>query len=459
MATKIQWMPMQRSKRAGAEHFPHASRIISCCHDHSMQGRTQNMRLISARPGKTEKPKKLVQNELDVLQFIHTRINSSRVELAREVGLSAASMTAIVHDLLEKRLVVESGRESSTLGRKPVSLSIRSDAAYLLGVDLGSYFLRVVITDLNGKIAYKRMIETRIADGQAKVMDRMCKFIRLAMKDSGLPRGAIKGIGIGHSGVIDSERGVILSYPRPGQMSEWKNLPMRDMLEKEFGIPCLLEDSVRASAIAERSYGFGKDLKEFIYIEVGIGIGAGIFLDGKLYRGAGGSAGEFGHVTVDEDGPLCSCGNTGCLEAVASCSAIIQAVRRAIDKGVDSRIRDLAGGDLDRISVELIAQAAFENDSLAFRVLQDAVSHIGTGLANMVNLLNPSVLIFGGGLFRAAPQSLLDPLKRIIKQRSLEKSANEVRLIVSQMGTEAGAIGAARLISQKILTNLYFEVQ
>lgn len=419
----------------------------------------QTMRLKPSVNGKLSKPKKLAQNELDVLHFIHTRINSSRVELAREVGLSPASMTAIVHDLIEKRLVVESGRESSTLGRKPVSLSIRSDAAYLLGVDLGSYFLRVVIADMNGKLIYKSQTETQLSEGRTRVMDRMCKFMRLAMKESGLPKGAIKGIGIGHSGVIDSERGVVLSYPRPGQMSDWKNLPVRDMFQKEFDIPCLLEDSVRASAIAEKSYGLGKDLKDFIYTEVGIGIGSGIFLDGNLYRGAGGGAGEFGHITVDEDGPLCSCGNAGCLEAVASCSAIIQAVRRAIDKGVDSKIRDLAGGDLDRVSVELIAQAALNNDSLAFRVLQDAVSHIGTGLANMVNLLNPSVLIFGGGLFRAAPQSLLDPLKRIIRQRSLEKSANEVQLMVSHMGSEAGAIGAARLISQQILRDLYSEYQ
>ena len=417
------------------------------------------MRFKPSVNGKLSKPKKLVQNELDVLHFIHTRINSSRVELAREVGLSPASMTAIVHDLMEKRLVVESGRESSALGRKPVSLSIRSDAAYLLGVDLGSYFLRVVIADMNGKLIYKSQTGTQLSEGRTRVMDRMCRFMRLAMKESGLSKGAIKGIGIGHSGVIDSERGVVLSYPRPGEMSDWKNLPVRDMFQKEFGIPCLLEDSVRASAIAEKSYGLGKDLKDFIYTEVGIGIGSGIFLDRNLYRGAGGGAGEFGHITVDKDGPLCSCGNAGCLEAVASCSAIIQAVRRAIDKGVDSKIRDLAGGDLDRVSVELIAQAAMENDSLAFRVLQDAVSHIGTGLANMVNLLNPSVLIFGGGLFRAAPQSLLDPLKRIIKQRSLEKSANEVQLMVSHMGSEAGAIGAARLISQQTLRDLYFENQ
>ena len=151
------------------------------------------MRLKPSENGKLNKPKKLAQNGLEVLHFIHTRINSSRVELAREVGLSPASMTAIVHDLIEKRLVVESGRESSTLGRKPVSLSIRSDAAYLLGVDLGSYFLRVVIADMNGKVIYKSQTETQISEGRTKVMDRMCKFMRLAMKESGLPKGRHQG--------------------------------------------------------------------------------------------------------------------------------------------------------------------------------------------------------------------------------------------------------------------------
>src|ERR1700722_3866437 len=183
----------------------------------------ETVRLKLSGNRKLNKPQKVAQNELDVLRFIHTRINSSRVELAREVGLSAASMTAIVHDLIEKRLVVESGRGSSTLGRKPVSLSIRSDAAYLLGVDLGTYFLRVVIADMNGKVIHKSQTETKISEGRTIVMERMGKFIRTAMRESKLPKGDIKGIGIGHSGVIDSERGVVLSYPRPGQMSDWKN--------------------------------------------------------------------------------------------------------------------------------------------------------------------------------------------------------------------------------------------
>ncbi len=410
-----------------------------------------------SRRDRTSKPSKSIQNELQVLHLIHDRINRSRVELARDMGLSGASMTAIAQDLMHKGLVVETGRESSTLGRKPVSLSIRGDAAYVLGVDIGSRLMRVVVTDMNGRILHKNEADSAMAEGRASVVARMCTFIRQAMKDAKLPKGAIKGIGMGHSGVIDGRNGLVLSFPRKGQMSDWKNFPLREALQKEFSMPCVLEDSVPACAIAERTYGLGKELNDFIYIDVGMGIGSGIFLHGQLYRGAGGSAGEFGHITVDEDGPLCSCGNTGCLEAVASCGAIIEAVRRAIDKGVDSKIRELAHGDLDQISIEIIAQAAAENDSLAFRVLDEAVSYIGIGLANMVNLLNPQVLIFGGALFRAAPEVLLDPLKRIIRQRSLEKSANEAQLMVSRLGSEAGAMGVARLMSQKILEDMYLE--
>jgi glucokinase len=229
------------------------------------------------------------------------------------------------------------------------------------------------------------------------------------------------------------------------------------MLEEEFDVPCLLDDSVKAIAIAEKHFGLGKNLHDFIYIDVGMGIGAAIFINENLYRGSGGSAGEFGHMTVDERGPLCCCGSNGCLEAMASGGAIIQAVRSAIEKGVDSKVRELANGNLDQITIEQVAQAASQNDPLAFRILDEAISHIGVALADVVNLLNPSVVIFGGGVFRAAPQLLLDTLKRPLKQRALEKSANEVQLKGSALGGEAGALGAARLISERVLEQVYRE--
>ncbi len=420
-----------------------------------MASRTKNAAAKPLYARQVEVLDKLEQKELGILHLIHCGANCSRLELAGQTNLSPASITTIVQRLMTKDLVVESEPLRSQLGRRPVPLEIRGDAAYLVGVDIGSFYQRILITDINGKIVYKSQSQTAMWEGRKRVLERTFQAVHEAMRASRLSRAAIKGIGIAHSGVIDSEAGLVLCYPRPGQMAEWKNVPLKDLFQKEFKVPCLLEDSVRTTATAEKTFGLGKELSNFIYIDVGMGIGAGIFLDGTLYRGTGGSAGEFGHITVDENGPLCSCGNNGCLETVASCAAIIQNVRAAIEQGIDSKIRDLVDGDLKKVSIEIIAQAAKENDSLAFRVLQKAGSYIGIGLADLVNLLNPRAMIFGGALFRAVPQLLIDPLSRIIKQRSLEKSANEAQLLASPLGGEASALGASRLMAERILNDLY----
>lgn len=400
---------------------------------------------------------KSAQRELRVLRFIHSNHNISRVELAKRTGSSAGSMTAMVHRLIAKGLVTESGKGSTNFGRKPVSLSLRHDLGYVGGVDMGSFRLRVIIADVLGNISYKSETETRMTEGRDRVLSRTFNEIHKAMDESRIPKAAIKGIGMAHSGVIDTRKGVVLSFPRPGQMTQWRNVPLLEMLEKEFDVPSILDDSARTMALAEKHFGLGKEMSDFLFIEVGMGIGASIFIDGKLYRGPGGSAGEFGHMTVDEKGPLCSCGNNGCLEAVASCAAIIQAVRAGIQQGVNSKVSEFVDGDLDRISIEKIVEAARDNDTLALRVLDEAVSHIGVVLADVINLLNPSVVVLGGPLFREGRELLLERLRQVIRQRALEKSANEVQLKISALGSEAAALGAARLISEEVLERLYAE--
>jgi predicted NBD/HSP70 family sugar kinase len=262
---------------------------------------------------------KLIQKELAILRLIHRRTDVSRVELVQLSGCSAGSITAIIHRLIGKGLVVESGRRSHGLGRQALNLAVRRDAGYIVGVDLGSFYLRVVVTDLLGNLLYKDQMETCLSEGRQKILKKTFDAIRNAIRECGIPTKQIRGIGMGHSGIIDSAAGVVVSFPRPGQMTEWKNVPLRHMLEEEFGVPSLLEDSVRTIASAEQCFGFGRNLEDFVYIDVGMGIGAGIILNGNLYEGPGGGAGEFGHMTVEENGPLCCCGNRGCLEAVASC--------------------------------------------------------------------------------------------------------------------------------------------
>jgi len=418
----------------------------------------QGIKIMSRKvpqPGKHHVSVKPEKRELSILQLIHSGPHFSRLELARKTGLSPASMTSIVRRLIERDIVRETSAVSALVGRKPISLEVRGNLGNLVGIDIGTFYTRIVITDINGKIAYRHEIQTGMPEGRVQVLKRVFQCVHKAITAAKLGRHEILGIGVAHSGVIDTERGLVLSFPRPGQMAEWKNVPLQAIFEEEFNMPCLLEDSVRTMATAERYFGLGQQVDDFLFVEVGMGIGASLIFGGKLYRGGGGNAGEFGHITVDENGPLCSCGNRGCLESVASCGAIIQAGRIAIERGVDSKIRDLSSGDLNQISIEAIAQAAAENDSLAFRVLQEASSYIAKGLADIVTLLNPKLIIFGGALFRAAPQLLSDPLKRVIRERSLEKSSNDVQLKVSPLGREAGALGAARMIAERTLKDLY----
>jgi predicted NBD/HSP70 family sugar kinase len=284
-------------------------------------------------------------------------------------------------------------------------------------------------------------------------------LIDQALQDTGVPKETLAGIGISHSGVVDSSRGVVLSFPRPGQMADWKNVALRDLVEERYKVPCVVEDSVRMAALAEKQMGTATELSDFVYIRIGMGIGACIFIDGEPYRGAGGSAGEFGHMTVDENGPLCFCGNNGCLSALASGNAIIQAVTSAMQKGVQSRIQDMVENNLDRIHIEMILQSAAENDSLAFRVLNDAAVHIGVALADVINLLNPAVVIFSGPLFQTEQQLMLESIQRVIRQRALEKAANEVKLIVSNLGSDAPAIGAARFAAAKSIASMHSETR
>lgn len=399
--------------------------------------------------------RKSVKTELAVFKLIQERPSISRVELAREARLSTAAITAIVSSLWDRDLLVESETPSGRVGRRRIGLRLRSELGYVVGVDLGTYNLRIAVTDLSGAPLAKRTVPTQMWLGRAAVLERCFSLIREVVAEAGIDMGRIRGIGFAFSGVIDVSAGKILSYPRPGLMESWRNVPLQKIVEDEFNVPCVLEDSVRAIAIMERTQGAGAPYNDFVYVDVGIGVGASIFINGTLYRGCNGSAGEFGHITIDEDGPLCCCGGRGCLEALASAARVIENVKAALHKGVPSKVLELAEDDPGNITIEIIATAAREGDSLAYRALSEAAAHIGAACADLVNLLNPEAIIFGGALFRAAPEILLDHLKRLVRHRALEKSVNDVVLLQAETSSDAGAMGMARIIAGAVSESVY----
>jgi len=381
-----------------------------------------------------------------VLKLIYDQQLVSRTELAKQAGAAPSHMTSMVRRLLKEDLVIEAGFAPSGGGRRKVLLQVNPNLTHLVGIDIGTANSRIVMADFLGNVQTAKTFPTEIARGQDFVLSKVHEEVRCVLEQN--PR--IKGIGVASSGVIDHATGTVLFWPK---VSGWKNVPLKEILEREYGLPVAVEDSTRAMAIAHRRFGGEKRLDNFVFVSVGMGIGSAIFIDGRLYVGHKGLAGELGHTTIDETGDPCSCGNRGCLEVFASGSAIINRVKIGLQQKATSSLVDVVKDDDSQLSVENIVAAAHSQDRLSERVLSEAGTHLGTALASIVNLLDPQKIILGGAVPRAAQGLFLDPMLRALRARALQQSLNSLDIIVSPLGTEAAAVGAIIIIASQILSN------
>lgn len=309
----------------------------------------------------------------------------------------------------------------------------------VIGIDLGGTNIRTAVVDRTGGIIAHDHRETLANEGPRAVISRMIEAARMVMAQAGVARCQVAEVGVGSPGPLDIEAGVALSPPNlPG----WDRVPLRQLIEEGLGIPTTLENDANAAALGEHRFGAGRGVDHMIYVTVSTGIGGGLILGGELYHGATGMAGEIGHITILPHGPLCGCGNRGCLEALASGSAIARRAREIVAHGVPTRIADLAGGDLDLITARLVADAAREGDVEAEGILSEAMDYLGTGLASLVNLFNPQLVVIGGGLAHIG-EWLFGPVRRAIKRRAFPAQAQAVRVVPAELGDHVGVLGAA----------------
>jgi predicted NBD/HSP70 family sugar kinase len=243
------------------------------------------------------------------------------------------------------------------------------------------------------------------------------------------------------------------------EVSGWRNVQLKRIFAEKYRLTTVVEDTARATACAEQRFGYAKGVTNFVFVHAGLGIGAAIFVDGHLYHGGKGLAGELGHTMTNENGPLCSCGSRGCLEIYASGSAIIDKVREGLERGVAANVTELAAGDHQDLSLEAIALAAQSHDRLSETVLREAGTHIGMALANVVNLLNPSRIIMGGILPRLTKNLLLEPLQQALRFRALQYSVADLDVVISELGEEATAVGVGILATEQIFDNLCTLIQ
>jgi glucokinase len=250
------------------------------------------------------------------------------------------------------------------------------------------------------------------------------------------------GVGIAAAGILDTERGIITTSPN---LLHWHNVPLRDIFADRLGIVTYVINDANAAALGEHRFGAGMGFDNIVYLTVSTGIGGGIIIGGELYSGTDGCAGEIGHMTVEANGPQCHCGNFGCLEALASGWAVAKTAIERINNGGKSYIVELVDGKIDNITAEMVAAAARRGDQLAADIVAEAAKYLGVGLANLVNIFNPELIVIGGGLSKMGGM-LLKPARKVLKERAFQLPAQTARIVRARLGSNAGIIGAASYV-------------
>ena len=312
--------------------------------------------------------------------------------------------------------------------------------SHYIGIDLGGTNLRAAIADTDtGQIFHQRKRPTLANEGQESVIGRIVELIRELTRTNGVD-GSIKGVGIGVPGTPDLDTGVIQFLPNlPGK---WLNVPLQSIVEEEVELPVALINDVRAITLGEWIFGAGRGAHTIACLAIGTGIGGGVVVNGEFHLGIGGTAGEFGHHVVEVEGPPCGCGGKGCLELYASGPAIAAMGVKEVMHGHTTRIGELVNHDLNRIDAGTIVQAALEGDPIAKGILQKAGMYLGIAVGNILGVISPQKVIFGGGVSQAG-DLLLRPIVQTVNERVHVIPIQKVEFALAELGINGGLIGAA----------------
>ncbi len=318
---------------------------------------------------------------------------------------------------------------------------------HVVGVDMGGTKILAAVVDASGDILSTAKIPTQAKDDTSIVIDRIAECIQEAIQKSGVTTDTIQAIGIGAPGPLDPETGVVIFAPNLG----WKDVPLKTELESRVGIPTFVDNDVNVGTLGEHTYGAGKGIQNLVGIFVGTGIGGGIILNGELFHGASKTAGEIGHIVVKADGPKCGCGTRGCLEALASRTAMAKQFRKAVNKkGKKSIITQLTNGDLGLIKSGILAKALRSKDKLTLKIFKETTKYLGVGIGSIVNFLNPDMIVLGGGVVEALDDKFINNIRKAAKKYALPDTLKGVQIVRAQLGDDAGVLGAAALARQRL---------
>jgi N-acetylglucosamine repressor len=396
-----------------------------------------------------------LQNRAVVFRAIREAGAISRADLAKQTGLNPATLTHITRELLERDLIEDAGAGEARVGRRSSLLRIHSMIGNILAVRLARHNIQGLLTDLD---LHDPVIHTASSSFLSNPMDAslpaLLDLIETLIEKSGLDRRTILGIGISAPGPLDSGRGILTAPPNfPG----WDSFPIRKIIEEKTGFPTFLDNDANSAALAEKWFGAGRNLDNFVFILVEDGVGGGLVINGDIYRGQHDIAGEIGHSSIDRNGAVCACGNTGCLELYASPHTVESRVRQALLDGRKSLVSDLSNNDPNRITFELIAKAALQGDALANEAILEMAQALGVAAVNVVNSFDPQAVILGGKI-NLAGQLILPVVQEYVNQRAISRSEQQLPVLMSELGEMAPVIGAFSLVLRKLFQNPEFHL-
>ncbi len=384
-----------------------------------------------------------------VLRLIHSQSPISRAQIAAITGLNKSTVSSLVDELLERILIHETGMNSTGAGRPATLIEINPRAGCIIGVELGVDFVSVAVTDFLGNILWRRKEDADPSEDQDKMINQTLRIVKEAMANGKKRNLRFLGLGLSTPGTVDLNEGVLIFAPN----LHWRNVPFGKIFSEQTKLKVFVENDANAAAIAEHLFGTARHCQDFIFVFAGVGIGGGLFLNGKLYRGRNGYAGEIGHspIMAEPSQTVCHCGNRGCWETYANQYSIIQRVQARLEVKRSSIIPKLLTDQNAQITIPIIKQAADAGDAEAIDSLIEAGHAMGQGFAGLINIFNPEKIILGGPL-SVAGSYLLPAIQETVTRHSLPEIVQQAEVLLSDFGSDASLIGAIAIVVDDALS-------
>jgi glucokinase-like ROK family protein len=382
-------------------------------------------------------------NKKNILKLVIDMGPISRIDISRRLKISRPTTTAYISELIEDKLVREVGKSNSTPfgGKRAVLLQFNAKAGYIIGAMIGVKNIRIALTDLRSNILDIVKIPTEEWLGPDDVISKLVKNIKKIIRENKVGKEVI-GIGVGATGLVDSEKGLVIFSPN---LTGWKNIKLKDILEEKIDLPVFIENECRVRAIAEKKYGLAKNISNFVSFIVGIGIGSGVFLNNNLVVGKKGMAGEVGHIITNLGGNRrCHCGNIGCLETLCSTNSLIEDIEidtKKIGKSADYNITKLEMEDLYKIYRT--------GDKIVKKNVEKNAEYVGIGISNTIKMFNPELVIIHGSVIGFG-ENYLDKIKDSVSKNTFPRVKDSYNIKFSEMGEDVGVIGASSLVFDNI---------